>query len=81
MFFDVSGFYLLQAPECSLMCLVSIYSRLLSVVAFYLLAGVLYKRIMLHAKGKEQIPNISFWEDFGNLQAVSILARSYTKPF
>ena len=31
-FFDVSGFYLLQSPECSSMCLVSIYSRLLSVL-------------------------------------------------
>ncbi|XP_060571943.1 cation-dependent mannose-6-phosphate receptor-like [Ruditapes philippinarum] len=40
-----------------------------SVVAVYLLAGCLYNRFILQAKGLEQIPNLSFWEDFGNLQA------------
>ncbi|XP_052760875.1 cation-dependent mannose-6-phosphate receptor-like [Mya arenaria] len=42
---------------------------LVCVAAFYLLAGVLYKRITLKAKGLEQIPNIDFWKDFGNLEA------------
>lgn len=40
-----------------------------SVAVFYLLAGCLYNRFVLHAKGLDQIPNLSFWEDFGNLQA------------
>ncbi|XP_064610613.1 cation-dependent mannose-6-phosphate receptor-like [Liolophura sinensis] len=35
----------------------------------YLLGGVLYNRFVLGAKGMEQIPNYSFWLDFGNLQA------------
>ncbi|XP_052285043.1 cation-dependent mannose-6-phosphate receptor-like [Dreissena polymorpha] len=41
----------------------------LCVATFYLLAGVIYKRVMLKAKGLEQIPNIDFWKDFGNLEA------------
>ncbi|XP_045161590.2 cation-dependent mannose-6-phosphate receptor-like [Mercenaria mercenaria] len=39
------------------------------VAAVYLLAGCLYNRFVMHAKGMEQIPNLSFWEDFGNLEA------------
>lgn len=35
----------------------------------YLLLGFLYKRMVVGAKGLEQIPNYSFWKDFGNLQA------------
>lgn len=35
----------------------------------YLLLGFLYKRIVVGAKGLEQIPNYSFWKDCGNLQA------------
>ena len=38
----------------------------------YFIGGFLYKRFVLGAKGLEQIPNYKFWEDFGNLQAVSI---------
>ncbi|KAK7093712.1 cation-dependent mannose-6-phosphate receptor-like isoform X2 [Littorina saxatilis] len=37
--------------------------------AVYLIAGGLYMRFVLGAKGKEQIPNYDFWKDFGNLQA------------
>ncbi|XP_055958351.1 cation-dependent mannose-6-phosphate receptor [Patella vulgata] len=40
-----------------------------SVVALYLFLGFLYQRFVLHAKGMEQIPNYSFWQDFGNLEA------------
>ncbi|XP_063410290.1 cation-dependent mannose-6-phosphate receptor-like [Mytilus trossulus] len=39
------------------------------VVCLYILLGFLYNRLVLGAKGKEQIPNYSFWQDFGNLQA------------
>ncbi|CAL1268428.1 unnamed protein product [Larinioides sclopetarius] len=40
-----------------------------TVVSVYLICGFLYKRIVIGAKGLEQIPNYSFWRDFGNLQA------------
>ncbi|XP_076451941.1 cation-dependent mannose-6-phosphate receptor-like [Babylonia areolata] len=39
------------------------------VAAVYLVAGALYQRFVLGAKGIEQIPNYEFWKDFGNLQA------------
>ena len=39
----------------------------------YIIGGMLYQRIVKGAKGMEQFPNIAFWRDFGNLQAVSIL--------
>lgn len=35
----------------------------------YFCVGFLYKRLIIGAKGIEQIPNYSFWRDFGNLQA------------
>ncbi|XP_074654508.1 cation-dependent mannose-6-phosphate receptor-like [Tubulanus polymorphus] len=35
----------------------------------YFLVGFLYQRFVVGAKGYEQIPNYSFWKDFGNLQA------------
>ncbi|BFZ23465.1 hypothetical protein BsWGS_26504 [Bradybaena similaris] len=40
-----------------------------SVLGVYLLIGFLYARLVLRAKGIEQIPNYEFWKDFGNLQA------------
>ncbi|XP_067658543.1 cation-dependent mannose-6-phosphate receptor-like [Haliotis asinina] len=40
-----------------------------SLIAVYLFFGFLYQRFVLGAKGMEQIPNYSFWVDFGNLQA------------
>lgn len=40
-----------------------------TVLCSYLLLGFMYKRIVMGAKGLEQIPNYSFWKDFGNLQA------------
>ncbi|XP_067144133.1 cation-dependent mannose-6-phosphate receptor-like isoform X2 [Centruroides vittatus] len=43
-----------------------------SSTGLYFLFGLLYHRIVVGAKGLEQIPNYSFWQDFGNLQAVSI---------
>jgi hypothetical protein len=41
----------------------------------------LYQRLVLGAKGKEQIPNYSFWQDFGNLQAVSLILRLVKKRY
>ncbi|XP_052285037.1 cation-dependent mannose-6-phosphate receptor-like isoform X2 [Dreissena polymorpha] len=40
------------------------------VATFCLLAGVIYKRVMLKAKGLEQTRNIDFWKNFGNLEAM-----------
>ncbi|CAN7987132.1 unnamed protein product [Ixodes hexagonus] len=40
-----------------------------TVLGSYLLLGFMYKRIVMGAKGLEQIPNYSFWKDFGSLQA------------
>ncbi|KAK3099725.1 hypothetical protein FSP39_008598 [Pinctada imbricata] len=40
-----------------------------SVTALYIILGFIYNRFVLHAKGKDQIPNYEFWQDFGNLQA------------
>lgn len=40
-----------------------------TVAGGYLLLGFMYKRIVVGAKGLEQIPNYSFWKDCGNLQA------------
>ncbi|ELU12794.1 hypothetical protein CAPTEDRAFT_127669 [Capitella teleta] len=40
-----------------------------SLLACYLLGGFIYQRFVVGAKGMEQIPNYSFWQDFGNLQA------------
>ena len=45
--------------------------RFFSLAAVYFVGGFLYKRFAMGAKGLEQIPNYRFWEDFGNLQAVS----------
>lgn len=57
------------------------------VVCLYILLGFLYNRLVLGAKGKEQIPNYSFWQDFGNLQADGCNyicrtgSRSESKPY
>lgn len=50
------------------------------VVSLYLILGCAYMRFVLHAKGKEQCPNYSFWQDFGNLQAdgCDLVCRSKT---
>ncbi|CAI9601426.1 unnamed protein product [Staurois parvus] len=38
-------------------------------VAVYIIGGFLYKRFVVGAKGIEQFPNITFWQEFGNLVA------------
>lgn len=50
------------------------------VLFLYLILGCAYMRFVLHAKGKEQCPNYSFWQDFGNLQAdgCNLVCRSKT---
>jgi len=48
----------------SVICIV-----LACIVGVYLLVGSLYMRCIAGAKGWKQIPNYSFWRDFGNLQA------------
>lgn len=42
-------------------------------LAAYLIIGAAYQRFVAGAKGIDQIPHLSFWQDFGNLQAVSLL--------
>ena len=53
------------------MLFVSAGFRFVCVVGLYLLGGFAYQRLVVGAKGFEQIPNYAFWVDFGNLQAVS----------
>ncbi|XP_063290710.1 cation-dependent mannose-6-phosphate receptor isoform X1 [Pelobates fuscus] len=38
-------------------------------IAVYLIGGFLYQRFVVGAKGMEQFPNITFWQEFGNLVA------------
>ena len=48
--------------------------RLIVTGSVYLLLGFLYQRFVVGAKGLEQIPNFTFWMNFGSLQAVSLLS-------
>ncbi|CAL9705584.1 unnamed protein product [Knipowitschia caucasica] len=41
----------------------------LCLVAAYLTGGFLYQRLIVGAKGMEQIPNYAFWAEIGNLSA------------
>lgn len=38
------------------------FSRLLTVILTYIVGGTLYRRLILGAKGLEQIPNLIFWQ-------------------
>ncbi|KAG7469314.1 hypothetical protein MATL_G00127760 [Megalops atlanticus] len=40
-----------------------------SCLAVYLIGGFLYQRLVVGAKGVEQFPNYSFWQEIGNLSA------------
>ncbi|KAJ8287817.1 hypothetical protein COCON_G00004760 [Conger conger] len=40
-----------------------------SLLAVYLIGGFLYQRLVVGAKGVEQFPNYTFWQEFGNLTA------------
>lgn len=42
---------------------------LASVVAVYIIGGFLYQRLVVGAKGMEQFPHFTFWQDLGNLVA------------
>ncbi|KAG8009983.1 Cation-dependent mannose-6-phosphate receptor, partial [Nibea albiflora] len=41
----------------------------LCLVAVYLIGGFLYQRLIVGAKGMEQVPNYAFWVEVGNLSA------------
>lgn len=43
----------------------------MSLIAVYIIGGFLYQRLVVGAKGMEQIPHFAFWQDLGNLVAVS----------
>ncbi|XP_075468683.1 cation-dependent mannose-6-phosphate receptor [Ascaphus truei] len=51
-------------------------------VAVYIIGGFLYQRFGVGAKGMEQFPNISFWQEFGNLVAdgCDLVCRSRPRP-
>ena len=51
---------------------VSFCSRFACVAGVYLLGGVIYQRVTSGAKGIDQIPNLGFWLNLGNMTAVSI---------
>lgn len=51
-----------------------------SLVALYLIVGFLYQRLVVGAKGMEQIPNYSFWQDLGNLMADGCDFACRSKP-
>ncbi|XP_069506672.1 cation-dependent mannose-6-phosphate receptor [Ambystoma mexicanum] len=53
---------------------------LASLVAVYLIVGFLYQRLVVGAKGMEQIPNYSFWQDLGNLMADGCDFACRSKP-
>ncbi|XP_030090951.1 cation-dependent mannose-6-phosphate receptor [Serinus canaria] len=40
-----------------------------SLIAVYIIGGFLYQRLIVGAKGMEQIPHFAFWQDLGNLVA------------
>ncbi|XP_059816229.1 cation-dependent mannose-6-phosphate receptor isoform X1 [Hypanus sabinus] len=40
-----------------------------TLLCLYLLGGFLYQRLVLKAKGIDQFPNHSFWQEVGNLTA------------
>lgn len=42
---------------------------LFSCLTLYIVGGFLYQRLVVGAKGMEQFPNYSFWQDLGNLTA------------
>lgn len=51
--------------------------RFASLVAVYVVGGFLYQRLVVGAKGMEQFPHLAFWQDLGNLVAVSNRAAGW----
>ena len=47
------------------------FASLLGLWLIAMLVGVLYKRFLAGAKGWEQIPLITYYREFGNVEAVS----------
>ena len=60
--------------NCHQLCIALFLRRLIVTGSVYLLLGFLYQRFVVGAKGLEQIPNYTFWTNFGSLQAVSLLS-------
>ncbi|XP_028665794.1 cation-dependent mannose-6-phosphate receptor [Erpetoichthys calabaricus] len=52
-----------------------------SCLILYIIGGFLYQRLVVGAKGMEQFPNYSFWQDLGNLTAdgCDFICRSRTQ--
>ena len=48
------------------------FCRFACVAGVYLLGGVIYQRVTSGAKGIDQIPNLGFWLNLGNMTAVRI---------
>lgn len=49
-------------------------------VSCYLVFGFLYRRIVVGAKGIDQVPNLPFWQNVGNLMADGCEFAFRTKP-
>lgn len=60
-------------------CYLTLFIRFTSLVAVYIIGGFLYQRLVVGAKGMEQFPHFAFWQDLGNLVAVSTKANIYKK--
>lgn len=54
----------------------------LTLIGVYFIFGFLYQRFVAGAKGWEQFPNASFWQDFGNLLAdgCELVCRTGNSP-
>ncbi|XP_012879176.1 PREDICTED: cation-dependent mannose-6-phosphate receptor [Dipodomys ordii] len=58
------------APEASHLSVGSILLlTFASLAAVYVTGGFLYRRLVVGAKGMEQLPHLAFWQDLGNLVA------------
>ncbi|XP_042557456.1 cation-dependent mannose-6-phosphate receptor [Dipodomys spectabilis] len=58
------------APEASRLSVGSILLlTFASLAAVYVTGGFLYRRLVVGAKGMEQLPHLAFWQDLGNLVA------------
>jgi len=71
--FEISGKFLCPAKDSILPEGVSAGSVIVILFAVgvlcYLVFGCLYRRLVVGAKGMDQMPNLEFWQNFGNLMA------------
>ncbi|XP_069843802.1 cation-dependent mannose-6-phosphate receptor isoform X3 [Dipodomys merriami] len=71
------------APEASHLSVGSILLlTFASLAAVYVTGGFLYRRLVVGAKGMEQLPHLAFWQDLGNLVAdgCDLVCRSRPRP-